>query len=152
MAANDTTSLPIIDFAKIVGPSISHSPEVIEESEKEKKKLFDAFVNLISTEHRVVEPEPKPDANGNIPDIVPARYAIAWFGHPNRDALVDPIDACCTPENPKKYAPVYAGQHVVERLAYLHKKGQNTTEWSDQMQRDKSQPTAAATPVAVASS
>ncbi|PTB69982.1 Clavaminate synthase-like protein [Trichoderma citrinoviride] len=107
---------------------------------------------LISTEHRVVEPEPKPDANGNIPDIVPARYAIAWFGHPNRDALVDPIDACCTPENPKKYAPVYAGQHVVERLAYLHKKGQNTTEWSDGMQRDKSEPTAAATPIAVASS
>lgn len=46
MAANNTTSLPIIDFAKIIGPSISHSPEVIEESEKEKKKLFQAFVNV----------------------------------------------------------------------------------------------------------
>jgi isopenicillin N synthase-like dioxygenase len=91
---------------------------------------------LLSTEHRVVEPEPRPDENGNIPDVIPARYAIAWFGHPNRDALVEPLDACCTEATPKKYGPVYAGQHVVERLAYLHKKGQNTATWTDDMQRD----------------
>ncbi|KAL2812987.1 hypothetical protein BJX63DRAFT_432276 [Aspergillus granulosus] len=91
---------------------------------------------LRSTEHRVVEPEPKPDENGNVPEIVPARYAIAWFGHPNRDALVEPLEACCTTENPKKYGPVYAGQHVVERLAYLHKRGKNTDTWTDDMQRE----------------
>jgi isopenicillin N synthase-like dioxygenase len=90
---------------------------------------------LVSTEHRVVEPAPVPDENGNIPDVVPARYAVAWFGHPNRDALVEPLDACCTAERPKKYGPVYAGKHVVERLAFLHKRGSNTAEWSDDMQR-----------------
>lgn len=94
---------------------------------------------LISTEHRVVEPAPKPDANGDIPDVIPARYAIAWFGHPNRDALVQPLEACCTAETPKKYGPVYAGQHVVEKLAYLHKNGQNTTKWTDKMHREKAQ-------------
>lgn len=99
---------------------------------------------LVSTEHRVVEPEPKPDANGNIPDVVPARYAIAWFGHPNREALVEPLEACCTSDSPKKYGPVYAGKHVVERLAYLHKKGQNTTTWSDNMQREREKAAAAA--------
>ncbi|KAL3462222.1 hypothetical protein BJX64DRAFT_259473 [Aspergillus heterothallicus] len=91
---------------------------------------------LRSTEHRVVEPEPKPDEDGDISEIVPARYAIAWFGHPNRDALVEPLEPCCTVENPKKYAPVYAGQHVVERLAYLHKRGKNTDAWTDEMQRE----------------
>lgn len=91
---------------------------------------------LLSTEHRVVEPEPRPGEDGRIPDVLPARYSIAWFGHPNRDALVEPLDACCTEAAPKKYGPVYAGQHVVERLAYLHKNGQNTTTWTDDMQRD----------------
>ncbi|KAH7216881.1 uncharacterized protein BKA55DRAFT_528483 [Fusarium redolens] len=94
---------------------------------------------LISTEHRVVEPEPKADADGNIPEIIPARYSIAWFGHPNRDALVEPLQACCTAVNPQKYGAVYAGKHVVERLAYLHKNGQNTTTWTDDMQRETSE-------------
>ncbi|KAJ6441378.1 oxidoreductase [Purpureocillium lavendulum] len=101
---------------------------------------------LISTEHRVVEPEPKANAQGEIPSVVPARYSIAWFGHPNRNALVEPLEACCTAENPKKYGPVFAGKHVVERLAYLHKKGQNTTTWTDKMQRDKERETVAAAP------
>lgn len=86
---------------------------------------------LRSTEHRVVEPPPKPDS-----ELLPARYAIAWFGHPNRDALVAPIETCCTPENPKRYGPVYAGKHVVERLAFLHKKGKNTATWTDDLQRE----------------
>ena len=46
MAANGTTSLPIIDFAKNIGPSISRSPEVLEESELEQQKLFQAFVDV----------------------------------------------------------------------------------------------------------
>lgn len=48
---------------------------------------------------------------------------------------MEPVDACCTPENPKKFQSVYAGKHVVERLAFLHKKGKNTDSWSDDMQR-----------------
>jgi isopenicillin N synthase-like dioxygenase len=90
---------------------------------------------LRSTEHRVVDPPPKPDENGNLLDILPARYAIAWFGHPNRDAIVEPLDECCSEANPKKYGPVVAGKHVVERLAFLHKRGSNTAHWSDDMQR-----------------
>jgi isopenicillin N synthase-like dioxygenase len=92
--------------------------------------------NLKSTEHRVVDPAPVPDlVSGQIPEILPARYAIAWFGHPNRDALVEPLEECCSAENPKKYGPVYAGRHVVERLAFLHKTGSNTATWDDDMQR-----------------
>lgn len=94
----------------------------------------------------MVEPEPKPDENGHVPEVVPARYAIAWFGHPNRDALVEPLDACCTAENPKKYGAVYAGKHVVERLAFLHKRGSNTDYWSDDMQRKEQAGQAAAVP------
>jgi hypothetical protein len=83
-----------------------------------------------------VDPAPLPDpVTGKIPEILPSRYAIAWFGHPNRDALVEPLEECCSAENPKKYGPVYAGRHVVERLAFLHKKGSNTATWTDGMQR-----------------
>lgn len=46
MASKETASLPVIDFAKIIGPSISRSPGVLEDSIKEKQKLFDAFVNV----------------------------------------------------------------------------------------------------------
>lgn len=90
---------------------------------------------LKSTEHRVVEPSTQGKTADEIPAVVPARYAIAFFGHPNRDALIEPIASCCTPDNPKKYEPVYAGKHVVERLAKLHKEGKNSEKWSDSMQR-----------------
>lgn len=91
---------------------------------------------LKSTEHRVIEPSTFNKSGSEIPDVIPARYSIAWFGHPNRDALIEPIASCCTPENPKKYEPVYAGKHVVERLANLHKDGKNAEKWSDSMARD----------------
>ncbi|KAL9593697.1 MAG: hypothetical protein Q9219_007430 [cf. Caloplaca sp. 3 TL-2023] len=91
---------------------------------------------LRSTEHRVVEPSAFCKSTSNIPTVIPARYSIAWFGHPNRDALIEPIASCCTPEHPKKYEPVYAGKHVVERLAKLHKDGKNAAKWSDSMARN----------------
>ncbi len=91
---------------------------------------------LRSTEHRVIEPSTFSKSNAEIPDVIPARYSIAWFGHPNRDALIDPLPACCTADNPKKYEPVYAGKHVVERLAKLHKNGKNSETWDDSMARD----------------
>ncbi|KAL8941765.1 MAG: hypothetical protein Q9216_002050 [Gyalolechia sp. 2 TL-2023] len=91
---------------------------------------------LKSTEHRVVEPSAFNRSGSEIPDVIPARYSVAWFGHPNRDALIEPIASCCTPENPKKYEPVYAGKHVVARLAKLHKDGKNSEKWTDSMARD----------------
>lgn len=117
----------------------SRSPESVCSTDKRQLvgDLLARWFNdiLRSTEHRVIEPASKLDENGNIPEMLPARYAIAWFGHPNRDALVEPLEQCCTPENPKKYGPVYAGKHVVERLAFLHKMGKNTATWDDSMQR-----------------
>jgi isopenicillin N synthase-like dioxygenase len=41
-----TPSLPIIDFAKIIAPTISRSPNALAESAAEKKRLFDAFVSV----------------------------------------------------------------------------------------------------------
>jgi hypothetical protein len=92
---------------------------------------------LKSTEHRVIEPSTFSKSTHEIPHVIPARYAIAWFGHPNRDALIEPIESCCTPDHPKKYEPVYAGKHVVERLAKLHKDGKNSETWDDSMARDE---------------
>ncbi|KAL8860184.1 MAG: hypothetical protein Q9178_003448 [Gyalolechia marmorata] len=94
---------------------------------------------LKSTEHRVVDPSAFDKSSADIPDIIPARCSIAWFGHPNRDALIDPIKSCCTSDNPKKYEPVYARKHVVERLAKLHKDGKNIKTWTDSMGRDGKQ-------------
>ncbi|KAL8908520.1 MAG: hypothetical protein Q9171_005413 [Xanthocarpia ochracea] len=94
---------------------------------------------LKSTEHRVVEPSAFDKSGADIPDIIPARYSIAWFGHPNRDALIESIESCCTSDNPKKYEPVYARKHVVERLAKLHKDGKNTETWTDSMGSDGKQ-------------
>ncbi|KAL8659366.1 MAG: hypothetical protein Q9202_007154 [Teloschistes flavicans] len=91
---------------------------------------------LKSTEHRVIEPSSFDKSGSDIPDVIPARYSVAWFGHPNRDALIEPIASCCTADNPRKYEPVYAGKHVVERLANLHKHGKNAEAWTDSMARD----------------
>ncbi|KAL8687984.1 MAG: hypothetical protein Q9218_005988 [Villophora microphyllina] len=91
---------------------------------------------LKSTKHRVIEPSSFDKTGSDVPDLIPARYSVAWFGHPNRDALIEPIASCCTPDNPKKYEPVYAGKHVVERLANLHKHGKNAEAWTDSMARD----------------
>lgn len=87
---------------------------------------------LRSTEHRVIEPATATAHNeaSDHPAVIPARYAIAWFGQPNRDALIEPIRTCCTEANPSKYEPVYAGKHVTDRLAKLHKDGRNE-EWTD---------------------
>lgn len=84
---------------------------------------------LKSTEHRVVEPPTTTTG------VIPARYSIAWFGHPNRDALVAPLEACCTADNPSRFEAVYAGKHVKERFAQLHKDGYNAEMWTDDMQR-----------------
>jgi len=90
---------------------------------------------LKSTEHRVIEPP-------GTGDFVPARYAIAFFGQPNKEALIEPVPGCCTADHPKKYGPVYAGQHVRDRLAKLHKEGRNTDEWraKDQSQAAEGTP------------
>ncbi|KAB8077931.1 hypothetical protein BDV29DRAFT_197924 [Aspergillus leporis] len=91
---------------------------------------------LKSTQHRVVEPpaETRQTANG-ITNVVPARYAIAWFGHPNRDAVVEPLKQCVTPEWQQKFKAVVAGKHVKERMARLLEDGYLPEKWTDEMHR-----------------
>ncbi|KAM3064753.1 hypothetical protein ACMFMF_011749 [Clarireedia jacksonii] len=94
--------------------------------------------SLKSTEHRVVEPPPdksKLDAEGRLP----SRYALAWFGNPNRNAWVEPLSSCITAENPKRFQGVWAGKHVADRIAKLHKDGKAPEVWKDSMYR-KTQP------------
>ena len=38
-------------------------------------------------------------------------------------------------DHPSKYEGVYAGKHVKERFAQLHKDGYNAEMWTDDMQR-----------------
>lgn len=92
---------------------------------------------LKSTEHRVVNPAYRPEDHGSsgAAELLPARYAIAWFGQPNRDTIVEPLEPCCSVENPKKYPAVEAGRHVMERLADLQKRGRNREAWKDSMAR-----------------
>ena len=88
---------------------------------------------LKSTEHRVVNPTALNSDNPG--EMLAPRYAIAWFGQPNKDTIVESLEPCCTPENPKKYPPVEAGKHVMERLADLQKRGNNRATWTDDMAR-----------------
>jgi isopenicillin N synthase-like dioxygenase len=92
---------------------------------------------LKSTEHRVVAPasETRRLADGSTTNVVPARYAIAWFGHPNRDAVVEPLKECITADNPQQFKAVVAGKHVKERMARLLDEGKLPEKWSDDMHR-----------------
>ena len=89
---------------------------------------------LKSTEHRVIEP-PANEAIKAFGGAIPSRYAIAWFGHPNRNAFIEPLSVCVTEDNPKRFEGVFAGKHVVDRLAKLHKDGKNSETWEDNMYR-----------------
>ncbi|KFX86807.1 hypothetical protein V490_08827 [Pseudogymnoascus sp. VKM F-3557] len=90
---------------------------------------------LKSTEHQVIEP-PRTEATQAIGGTISSRYSIAWFGHPNRNAFVEPLSACVTEDDPKHFEGVFAGKHVVDRLAKLHKDGKNSETWEDNMYRE----------------
>lgn len=45
-----------------------------------------------------------------------SRYSIAFFCHPDMDAEIQCIDSCHSPRNPAKYAPILAGDHLIELL------------------------------------
>ncbi|MCH8505167.1 MAG: hypothetical protein LAT50_12685 [Ectothiorhodospiraceae bacterium] len=44
------------------------------------------------------------------------RYSIAFFCHPNVDADIRCIHSCTDTDNPPRYAPITAGEHLMERL------------------------------------
>ena len=70
--------------------------------------------------HRVIEPPAK--AQGSRAEV-PDRYSLAFFGHFNRDLLVQPLDAVVSEANPAKFEPVVAGEHVKARVKQLHVEG-----------------------------
>ncbi|RMJ24271.1 2OG-FeII oxygenase superfamily [Aspergillus sp. HF37] len=92
---------------------------------------------LKSTEHRVVAPpaESRQRPDGSRTNVVPARYAISWFGHPNRDAVIRPLDECVAADHPRLFEPVVAGKHVRERMARLLDDGKLPEKWTDDMHR-----------------
>ncbi|MBF1801971.1 isopenicillin N synthase family dioxygenase [Alloalcanivorax profundimaris] len=60
-----------------------------------------------STPHRV-----SPFTAAGSPD----RYSIAFFCHPNPDAEIRCIESCADADNPPRYPPILAGDHLMEKL------------------------------------
>ena len=49
-------------------------------------------------------------------DVMPRRFSIAFFCNPNKETIVECLPGCSSPENPPKYAPIKAFDHLVGRL------------------------------------
>ena len=62
-----------------------------------------------STSHRVVNP---PGDNARKP-----RYSVPFFLHPNPDVVLDPLNACITPDNPRRdEGSITAHEYLLQRL------------------------------------
>ncbi|GIL87645.1 hypothetical protein Vretimale_14674 [Volvox reticuliferus] len=48
------------------------------------------------------------------------RYSIAFFFEPNFDAEVAVLPVCCGPDDPPRYPPTTAGQHLLDKYAATH--------------------------------
>lgn len=48
------------------------------------------------------------------------RYSIAFFFEPSFDALVEVLPQCCSADNSARYAPITAGQHLLNKYAQTH--------------------------------
>jgi isopenicillin N synthase-like dioxygenase len=62
-----------------------------------------------STLHRVVPP-PRSVTGSAV------RRSVAFFHDGNYDALVECLPTCCSAENPPRYPPVVAGDHILAKL------------------------------------
>jgi len=62
-----------------------------------------------STLHRVVPPDPSTTGAAR-------RRSVAFFHDGNYDALVECLPTCQSPENPPKYPPMTAGEHLMAKL------------------------------------
>ncbi|MBO6517219.1 MAG: isopenicillin N synthase family oxygenase, partial [Bacteroidia bacterium] len=61
-----------------------------------------------STTHRVVNP-PRELWHQ-------ARYSIPFFLHPRSSTRLDCLESCITPDKPKQYTDISAGEYLHERL------------------------------------
>ncbi len=48
------------------------------------------------------------------------RYSIAFFFEPNFDTEVTVLPGCCGPDDPPRYTPTTAGQHLLDKYAATH--------------------------------
>lgn len=64
----------------------------------------------VSTLHRVVNPPPGQAGDSR-------RLSLVFFHHPNQDAVIECIPTCASPDNPAKYPPITAGEHIMEKFA-----------------------------------
>jgi isopenicillin N synthase-like dioxygenase len=62
-----------------------------------------------STLHRVVPPPRQTQGEAT-------RRSVAFFHDGNYDAVIECIPTCCSPENPPRYPPVRAGDHLMAKL------------------------------------
>lgn len=63
----------------------------------------------VSTYHRVVNPPPQEAAESR-------RVSIPFFHLPNYDAVISPLPTCVSDEQPPKYDPVTAAEHIHMKL------------------------------------
>jgi len=62
-----------------------------------------------STSHRVVNPQ---NENARKP-----RYSVPFFLHPNPDVMLDPLESCITPDNPRRYdTSISSHEYLLQRL------------------------------------
>jgi isopenicillin N synthase-like dioxygenase len=61
-----------------------------------------------STVHRVMNP-PRDKNLGS------RRQSIVFFHSPNENTLISCLDSCCSIDNPAKYAPILAGEHMRQK-------------------------------------
>ena len=62
-----------------------------------------------STTHRVVNP---PGEAARKP-----RYSVPFFLHPNPDVVLDPLESCITPDNPRRYdTSISSHEYLLQRL------------------------------------
>jgi hypothetical protein len=62
-----------------------------------------------STLHRVLPP-------ARHPSEVRTRRSVAFFHDGNHDALVEVLPTCTSADHPPKYAPIRAGEHLMNKL------------------------------------
>mmetsp|Transcript_30282 Transcript_30282/g.96590 ORF Transcript_30282/g.96590 Transcript_30282/m.96590 type:complete len:247 (-) Transcript_30282:85-825(-) len=63
-----------------------------------------------STLHRVPQPAPGSAASAT------SRLSLVFFTGPNHSAYIEPIATCISEENPSRYEPVLAGDHLLRKL------------------------------------
>lgn len=63
----------------------------------------------ISNPHRVVNPPWEIARDSD-------RMSMPFFLNANYDAIIEPIETCCGPNNPPKYAPTTAGEYVRRKV------------------------------------